>query len=172
MLSLVGGLNLGRGRSVNLYLAGAILGATTAVAVSAVWIYGSGGGLTGFAVQHPPTHPLDIQMAPYLAKSRYDGGLSALVPVSVAFRVNGKTDGMAFCKDLIRIQKAINEVLRREIGSAVSRAAISHPSLKQRLMTRVNEGFSAPVVREVHLAIGDSSLGDKPTTCGRLARMK
>ena len=79
---------------MNLYVAGAALGVTTSAAVAAVWILGPGGTVSGVGSQSAvPGHVYDMQVSPYLARVDYQGGSSALVPISIAFRVTDKQAG-------------------------------------------------------------------------------
>ena len=99
---------------MNLYIAGAALGATTTAAVTAMWILGSGGDFqgSGSGAASRNSQIYDMQVPPYMARVDYQGGSSALVPISIAFRVTSKQAGETFCRDLGRVRELARLQLR------------------------------------------------------------
>ncbi len=156
---------------MNLYVAGATLGATTTVAVAAVWILGSGGSLDGIgAGEARKAQYMDMQVAPYMARIVYEGGSSALVPISIAFRVEGKDAGKAFCKDMRKIQRAVTAFMRKNVGNRFHWKEVASSGLGEQLAERVNDITGKRLVDRVYMAAGDQGVGDKPMSCSRLAR--
>lgn len=158
---------------VNLYVAGATLGATTTAAVAAVWILGPGGSLDGTggsAARSAATQVMDMQVAPYMARIDYQGGSSALIPISLAFRVDSKEAGQKFCKDLKRIQREVNAFMRTNVGNKFQWKAVAASGLDKKLTIRVNKIVGGSTVTQTFMAAGDKGVGDKPMSCSRLAR--
>ena len=157
---------------MNLYIAGAAVGVTTSAAVAAVWVLGPGGTVSGVGSQSAvPGHVYDMQVSPYLARVDYQGGSSALVPISVAFRVNDKQAGVQFCRDLARIQYEVTTFMRANIRGTFSWPNVAASGLDKQLADRVNGVLGSRVVDRVFMAAGDQGVGDRPTSCARLARM-
>lgn len=158
---------------MNLYVAGAALGAGTSAAVAAIWVLGPGGTLDGIGTRSAanPDRVLDMQVTPYLARVDYQGGSSALVPISVAFRVSDKQAGTQFCRDLARIQMEVQSFMRANIRGTFSWPNVAAAGLDKKLVERVNGVLGGRVVERVFMAAGDQGVGDRPTSCARLARM-
>ncbi|MEP0339579.1 MAG: hypothetical protein ABJ388_08270 [Alphaproteobacteria bacterium] len=157
---------------MNLYVAGAALGVTTSAAVAAVWILGPGGTVSGVGSQSAvPGHVYDMQVSPYLARVDYQGGSSALVPISIAFRVTDKQAGTEFCRDLARIQMEVKSFMQTNVRGPFSWPNIAASGLDRKLADRVNSALGRHVVDRVFMAAGDQGVGERPVNCARLARM-
>lgn len=157
---------------MNIYGASAALGVTSVLALSAIYTFGGGGQIGGFgSVDIRPHDPVDIQIAPYLAPIRYEGS-SALVPISIAFRVDGKTNGLKFCKDIVKVQRAVNAFMRERVGKDFSWKNVKRSGLDKQLTARVNDLVGNRLVMEIHMSAGNLGQGDQQVTCGQLARLK
>ncbi len=158
---------------MNLYVAGAALGTTMSVAVAAVWILGPGGSIDGVGAQSAARvgQVYDMQVSPYLARVDYQGGSSALVPISIAFRVTDKQAGAEFCRDLARVQMEVKSFMQANVRGPFSWPNVAASGLDKQLADRVNSALGRHVVDRVFMAAGDQGVGDRPTSCARLARM-
>tara|TARA_R110002124_G_scaffold21670_4_gene83220 strand:+ start:2069 stop:2545 length:477 start_codon:yes stop_codon:yes gene_type:complete len=158
---------------VNLYVAGAALGTTMTAAVAAVWILGPGGSIDGVGAQSAARggQVYDMQVSPYLARVDYQGGSSALVPISIAFRVTDKQAGTEFCRDLARIQMEVKSFMQTNVRGPFSWPNIAASGLDKQLADRVNGALGRHVVDRVFMAAGDQGVGERPVNCARLARM-
>ena len=157
---------------MNLYVAGAALGTATSAAIGAVWILGLGGSVDGMGVQSAvlTDQMMDMQVAPYLARVDYQAGASALMPISVAFRVTDDQAGEIFCRDLARIQMEVNAFMRAKIKPPFSWPNVAAAGLDKELAQRVNGILNRRAVIRVFMAAGDQGVGDRPMSCARLAR--
>jgi hypothetical protein len=156
---------------VNLYVAGAALGATTTAAVTAMWILGSGGSFQGSGSGAAKNSQIyDMQVSPYMARVDYQGGSSALVPISIAFRVTDKQAGETFCRDLGRVQHETKSFMQAKIGRTFSWKHVASSGLDRELTDRVNKALGSRVVERTFIAAGDQGVGDRPMSCIRLAR--
>tara|TARA_Y100000813_G_scaffold135056_1_gene97685 strand:+ start:132 stop:608 length:477 start_codon:yes stop_codon:yes gene_type:complete len=157
---------------VNLYVAGAALGAATSAAIGAVWVFGPGGTMGGMGAQSVALteEAMDMQVAPYLARVDYQAGSSALMPISVAFRVTDKQAGEVFCRDLARIQMEVSAFMRANIKMPFSWPNVAASGLDKELVKRVNGVLNRRTVVRVFMAAGDQGVGDRPMSCARLAR--
>lgn len=158
---------------MNLYVAGAALGVTTSAALTAAWMLGPGGSVTGIGGQSAakPDQIYDMQVSPYMARVDYQGGSSALVPISVAFRVTDKQAGAQFCRDLARIQMEVKTFMRANIRGTFSWPNVAAAGLDKQLADRINGVLGGRVIDRVFMAAGDQGAGEQPTSCARLARM-
>ncbi|MEQ8506755.1 MAG: hypothetical protein RIB80_15640 [Rhodospirillales bacterium] len=158
---------------MNLYIAGAAIGATTSAAVAAVWVLGPGGSIDGMGTgsASKPNHVFDMQVSPYMARVSYQAGSSALVPISVAFRVTDKQAGAAFCRDLARIQHEVQTFMRANVKGTFSWPNFAASGLDRELTTRVNSALGRNLVNRVFAAAGAQGVGERPMNCARLARM-
>ena len=157
---------------MNLYVAGAALGATTTAAVAAMWILGSGGDFqgSGSGAASRNSQIYDMQVAPYMARVDYQGGSSALVPISIAFRVTSKQAGETFCRDLGRVQHETKSFMRAKIGRTFSWNNVGATGLDRDLTVRVNRALGGRLVDRAFIAAGDQGVGERPMSCTRLAR--
>ena len=158
---------------MNLYVAGAALGATTSAAVLAVWVLGPGGNFTGGKGKehHAAGRPLDVQVAPFIARIDYQGGSSALVPISIAFRIRDASKAKAFCAELPRIQREVDAMMKSQVGAQFSWNTIAGSGLDKALTRYVNWVVGKDLVETAFLAAGDKGVGDWPTTCARVAML-
>ena len=157
---------------MNLYIAGAALGATTTAAVTAMWILGSGGDFqgSGSGAASRNSQIYDMQVPPYMARVDYQGGSSALVPISIAFRVTSKQAGETFCRDLGRVQHETKSFMRAKIGRTFSWNNVGATGLDRELTVRANQALGSRLVDRVFIAAGDQGVGERPISCTRLAR--
>ena len=158
---------------MNLYVAGAALGTTMSAAVAAVWILGPGGSIDGVGAQSaaPNAQVYDMQVSPYMARVDYQGGSSALVPISIAFRVTDKQAGTAFCRDLARVQMEVKTFMRANVRGTFSWPNIAASGLDKQLADRINGVLGRRIIDRVFMAAGDRGVGERPINCARLARM-
>jgi hypothetical protein len=158
---------------VNLYFAGAALGTTVSAAVAAVWILGPGGSMEGMGSQSAARggQVYDMQVSPFMARVDYQGGSSALVPISIAFRVTDKQAGTEFCRDLARVQMEVTTFMRANIRTPFSWPNVAASGLDKQLADRINGVLGRRAIDRVFMAAGDQGVGDRPTSCARLARM-
>jgi hypothetical protein len=157
---------------VNLYVAGAALGATMTTAVAAVWIFGSGGGIDGAGSQSARAKDvMDMQVAPYVTRVSYSSGASGVLPVSIAFRVTDKQAGTQFCRDLARIQMEVHNFLRTKVRGSFSWPNFAAAGHDKEMVQRVNKILGGRVVDRVFMTAGDRAVGERPVSCARLARM-
>ncbi|MAN79922.1 MAG: hypothetical protein CMM77_02200 [Rhodospirillaceae bacterium] len=158
---------------MNLYIAGAALGTTVSAAVTAVWILGPGGSIDGVGAQSAARigQVYDMQVSPYMARVDYQGGSSALVPISIAFRVSDKQAGNAFCRDLARVQMEVKTFMQANVRGPFSWPNIAAAGLDKKLADRINSALGRHVIDRVFMAAGDQGVGERPTSCARLARM-
>ncbi|MCF3629756.1 hypothetical protein RJ527_00750 [Thalassospiraceae bacterium LMO-SO8] len=158
---------------MNLYFAGAALGTTMSAAVTAVWILGPGGSIDGVGAQSAARtgQVYDMQVSPYLARVDYQGGSSALVPISIAFRVTDKQAGAEFCRDLARVQMEVKSFMQANVRGPFSWPNVAASGLDKQLADRINGVLGRHVIDRVFMAAGDQGVGDRPTSCARLARM-
>lgn len=159
---------------MNLYVAGAALGATASAAVLAAWVFGSGGNFTGGGRSSgaEKARPLDVQIAPYMARIEYQGGSSALVPISIAFRVDTRDAGMELCRELSRVQREVTIFMKQNIGARFSWQSVATSDLDGRLAGHINGVLGKSLVRKVFVAAGDKGIGEWPTNCTRLAQAR
>ena len=160
---------------MNLYVAGAALGAATTAAVLAVWVFGSSGKFSGVGANRhtaDPARPLDVRVAPYMARVDYQNGASALVPISMAFRVADSKAGAAFCAHLARVEHEVKALLAREMGAQFAWKDVATSGLDTALAGQVNRALGDTLVQKVFLAPGDQDVGQWPTTCETIAMMR
>ena len=157
---------------MNLYMAGAAIGVTTTAAVAAVWVFGTGGAIDGMGSGSSRTaDTYDIQIAPYMARVNYQSGTSALVPISLAFRVTEKQDGAAFCRDLARIQMVVNSFMSSHVHGTFSWPNFAASGLDAKLADKINGALGRRAVKRVFAAAGGKEVGERPVSCTRLTRL-
>lgn len=155
---------------MNLYVAGATLGAASAAAVGAVMIFSISGTLSGTgsatADQGPP---VDIATVPYSARITYENG-AALIPISVALRARSETAGRKLCENFGAASQAVSSTMRREIKPTYAWRTVARSGLDRRIRDNVNAQLGGDLIVSVALAPGDVPIGENPVTCSQLKR--
>ncbi|MEK9672926.1 MAG: hypothetical protein VW268_10560 [Rhodospirillaceae bacterium] len=77
------------------------------------------------------------------------------MPISIAFRINGRKNAEAFCKDIAKVEREVNAFMRRNVGSKFKWTSVATSGLDKKLADRVNGSIGGGTTERVLMAAGD-----------------